>query len=722
MDRIQTNVIRLGLVLVILIGVFYTGVADDVAQRLHPALRPLLYATENAPNAPFSTLDDSQYSIEWSPSAGEQRIDLLIGLRQPITDSTLQGLSLGASSGTVVSVEATANDLKRLLADERVDYIEPAWRATPMLDESVDTVRADTLHQQSPAQTGRGVIIGAVDTGIDYTHLDFREDVDGDGFEESSRILAIWDQTAGFSGTEYTKEEIETDLANGHGSSAGIVRQKDTNGHGTHVMSIAAGDGSSSGAGFVGVAPNAWIVMVKTTYFTSDILEAVEYIFDLADSLGLPAVVNLSLGGHDGPHDGTSLFEQGLDELLDEPGRAIVVSAGNEGDLALHASANLRGGSDSFTIEPDGWETELAIWYPGTAAFTLAITPPGEAPIIVPFGTETGVVTTLAGNLRVDNASGGANPRNGDHHAYLRLSNLASTASWGITVSDTGGGDGGIFDAWVTDGGATLGGGDSSSTIDEPGNARSVITVGSFNTKAVWPSMSGQQNFLGTYPLQVLSTFSSQGPTRDGRTKPEICAPGAWICAALSTDAIWQGYLLHPDTVHTMELGTSMAAPHVSGAAALLFAVDPGLTADEVKTALVQSAIQDGFTGSVPNLRWGFGKLDVAAAVGAIDAPEPPPVDPPSSGDAPTISLDENPVGDHATFLLGIPEDANMAELRVYTLSGALVYSAHVDVETVQTDWGLSTLRGEPLASGLYLYVLVTDVGTSEPGKLVIAR
>ena len=136
--------------------------------------------------------------------------------------------------------------------------------------------------QGPPSVVGRGVIIGAVDTGIDYTHLDFRYDADGDGFEESSRILNIWDQTSGFFGTYYSKAEIESDLAFDFGPGEGIVRQADDDGHGTHVMATAAGDGSSSGAGFVGVAPGAQLIAVKTPFYTSDILAGAAYIFERA--------------------------------------------------------------------------------------------------------------------------------------------------------------------------------------------------------------------------------------------------------------------------------------------------------------------------------------------------------------------------------------------------------------------------------------------------------
>jgi subtilisin family serine protease len=227
---------------------------------------------------------------------------------------------------------------------------------------------------------------------------------------------------------------------------------------------------------------------------------------------------------------------------------------------------------------------------------------------------------------------------------------------------------------------------------------------------------------LSSYPLNVLSSFSSQGPTRDGRTKPEICAPGAWISAALSDDALWQGYLVNPDGVHTMELGTSMAAPHVSGTAALLLSINPRLTADDIRTLLKESAIRDGFTGSVPNVRWGWGKLNVAAAVDNVSAPGPPPIDPPTDPAVPRIALEENPVRAIARFAITLPAGTTWAEVRIYSASGSLIYDAPVHPASDRLEWQLMTNRGESVASGLYLYVLETNRGTSEVGRLVIAR
>jgi len=705
----------------VILAVCVASTAAEVASRLHPQLRALLGdESEAAIPQSLGAMDlgvSSDFQIVVS-TTGITRIGVLAKLAEGVSEIELGGVPQLGAVGDIISLAVTVAELRELAADPNVLYVEPSWRTEPKLDQSLAVVHADDVHVGSDAVFGEDVVIGIVDTGIDYGHLDFRVDRNDDGFEEGSRIYGIFDQTKGLLGAEYTRSEIESDIAMGLGGNQGSVRTLDRDGHGTHVASIAAGDGSASEYGFVGVAPKATIVAVKTTFFTADILAAVEYVFDQADALGRPAVVNLSLGGHEGPHDGTSLFEQGLDELADRPGRAIVVSAGNEGDLPIHTSGTLSGNAASFVAVPEDWELEIGIWYPGTSQFTIAVTPPGETAIVVPTGTETGYVLTSAGTVYVDNAAGGVNPSNGDREVFIRLANAQSGDRWTIGVSDSGGG--GRFDAWVTTVSGSFEDGDSTSTIDEPGNADQVITVGSFNSKATWPSLAGNQDFSGEYPLDALSGFSSRGPTRDGRMKPEVTAPGAWICAAGSSDAATFDYLAHPDGEHVMELGTSMAAPHVSGAIALLFELDPSLTVDDLRAVLTEEASTDGATGSVPSVRWGWGKLDVASTVAAVK--ESVPTDPTEPPDVPEVSLEANPVSSVATFLFEVPEEARSATLRVYTVAGSLVFETAVSVSAGEYSWNLRSDRGETLATGLYLYVLVTDAGISEVGRLVIAR
>ncbi len=643
-----------------------------------------------------------------------ERIGVLVKVRRRVWGKSFLGLPVRGNTGTILSMPVTLGELLLLAASPDVIYVEPAWRTEPKLDQSLPAIGADHMHAKVPPVIGQGVIVGAVDTGIDYTHLDFRYDADGDGFEESSRILYIWDQTSGFFGTYYNRVEIESDLAFGFGSGEGIVRQADTDGHGTHVMGIAAGDGSSSSAGFVGVAPGAQLIVVKTPFYTSDILSGVGYVFERAEELGLPAVVNLSLGGHEGPHDGTSLFEQGLDELVQGSGHVIVVSAGNEGDQPIHVSQTLHGNSFTFKVDPTADDLDLSLWYPGGAQFTLSVAPPSGPSLDVSAGA-VGNTSSGFGNAKVDNASTGANPNNGDNEILVTLSNLLPGNLWTFTMSDNGGG--GRFDGWIISGDGAIVGGDSTSTIDEPGNAERVITVGSFNTKAQWPSLSGEQDFAAQYPIGALSYFSSRGPTRDGRQKPEIAAPGAWVAAALSADSSSQGYLSHPDQVHTMLAGTSVSAPHVSGVAALMLSANPQLSAQEIKVKLTNTATSDGFTGVVPNARFGWGKVDARAAIASVELPP--------QGDGaqrPVIAVAENPVQERALFTYDLPTSTTTATLRIYNVAGRLLFVTALALDENEYTWDLVTSNGNPLASGLYLYVLLTETGSSEIGRLVIER
>ncbi len=677
------------------------ALAADVA-RLDPALA----AWVSSGGSPRGAAPEGLQTTV-SPT-GEARAKVLATVREA-PGLTLGGVPVSFATASVAVVSVTAGELAGLLADERVTYVEASWRASPSLDVSVETVRADRVHEAVPGAQGEGVIVGIVDSGIDYRHLDFRTDQDGDGFEESTRVLALWDQTWGLFGASYDRADIEAALAE---PGDGTVKQVDRDGHGTHVAGIAAGDGSSSSAGFEGVAPSAWIIAVKTTFFTADILEAVGFIFQEAERRAMPAVVNLSLGGHAGPHDGTSALERGLEELVRKPGRAIVVAAGNEGNLPIHISGTLDRGAKTFELQAGAREASMELWYPGDSTFSVSMSSPSGALVVAPAGGTSGYVPTPDGTAYIDNASLGRNPNNGDREVVVRITETAAGARWRITVRDEGGG--GRFDGWVTTLAGTIVGGDAVSTIDEPGNSRGVVTVGSFDSKASWPSTAGDQDDAGNVAPGALSAFSSRGPTRDGRIKPDLTAPGAWICSSLSAWVQAPADERHPDGVHVVRRGTSMAAPHVTGTVALLLELEPALSADEIRDTLIESARRDADVSVGP--QWGYGKLDAWSAAQSLGGGGLPP-----PAVRPTLRIVDNPARGRAQFSYVLPPGTRSAWLRVYDVAGALVYEVALRAGATDEIWDLSTRRGVQATAGLYLCVVASDRGASSIAPLVVA-
>jgi beta-lactam-binding protein with PASTA domain len=481
-----------------------------------------------------------------------------------------------------------------------------------------------------------------------------------------------------------------------------VCTEADEEGHGTHVAGIAAGNGSATGNGkeayrYIGMAPNASLIVVKTTGLSDDNVNAVKYIEDKAASLGMPAVVtNISLGYDVGPHDGTSAFEAMLGELTGA-GKVVVVAAGNEADTRRHARgtvADKRTENVNLLVQSGLNEVLLDVWYPGSDVFGVKLFGPTPACLTVPAantfiykGNPTVAFDTACG--RVTFMTPATDATNGDNEIIIHMENGASalqSGSWAISLTGAGCGaatcvTNGSFNIWL-DRGFCLNGIcpafedhiDANSTVEIPGTATRVITVGSYVTKDSWTSSNGDafdpgclftlqtepQNCPGVF-AGAISSFSSLGPRRactkvtnpictNAIQKPELAAPGEQIMSSYAAGTAREVYFpagrqpacdasstpppppltskpsicVDPDGQHIIEEGTSMAAPHVTGAVALLLAQNPALTADQVKTAL-QSTRTDFFTGATPNNTWGYGKLAVDLADNAISPRVPVP-------------------------------------------------------------------------------------------------
>jgi peptidoglycan hydrolase-like protein with peptidoglycan-binding domain len=498
----------------------------------------------------------------------------------------------------------------------------------------VFVVETDQRRPDGDLPTGEGVAVAHIDWGVDFAHPDFRT---ADG---RSRLLALWDQSCLYDpahpnpygyGRIYDHEQISHALRTadpyatlgyhpaasdgGHGS------------HGTHTLGISAGSGL--GGGPSGVAPGAALIFVHlSTGATEDpalLSREAELVGDLGDSVGFlegldfiqrrvgdrPVVINASVGRIAGEHDGFALTEQGMDAFLNAgPGRAIVNSAGNYFDRAAHACGVVRPGQERevrFTV-PAGASllTEIDLWYPGSDRLRLSVRAPGtEVEIKAVQGERIRVVLDGREVGRLYHRIG--DPNNGDNEITLFLDPAAPAGEWELRISGEVVVDG-RFHAWIERTAAKAGqrsrfhedDSDPTTTLGTICNGFRTIAVGAYN---------------GHEPGRPLAPFSSCGPDRYGRPKPDLAAPGVRVLSARS-------HPREPDPQAPLQVrmsGTSMAAPCVAGAIALIFAAARRpLTIDETRRILL------GTTDPIPpeadyiaRMRLGSGYLNTAAAVAA---------------------------------------------------------------------------------------------------------
>lgn len=546
-------------------------------------------------------------------------------------------------AGDIMAAKVPITEAGNIALSDAAAYSDICVSRQPMLNNSRAAIQADVVQAGTnlpKGYTGKGVVVGVVDSGIDWTYSDFKN-------SSGSRIQYMWDMSgasgapAGYTyGTEYTKQQIdasfctEADLADGEG-------------HGTHVSCIAAGNGKTNGI-YTGIATNSDLVFVKgfasgPSFADDDVINGCTYIFAKADALSEPAVINLSLGGQYGPHDGSSTYESALSNLTG-PGKIICASAGNDGGSDIHLRYTATGASTAASSItplsiPSGTSAVLIdMWYPasGTINVGLALysgsTLLGYTTPVIPGGTMNKKTITMGGTsygiLTID-ASTAFSAYNSCREAIIYLTNGTGTydltkVTWCLYTYGTG-----AFDAWIDYGASfstvnsgNIKGGDNAYSVGVPGTAKKVICVGSYVTAPSWPSINGHTyHYASAATKDSLSSFSSMGPSRDGRLKPDIVAPGQAIISALSTslkigtdvDSSW----VVPGGKHRVMQGTSMAAPHATGVIAMMLEKNPKLTYDQVYSILTSSATKDSYTGQSGTDLYGYGKLNALSAIQA---------------------------------------------------------------------------------------------------------
>ncbi|MBW4434256.1 MAG: S8 family peptidase [Pelatocladus maniniholoensis HA4357-MV3] len=511
------------------------------------------------------------------------------------------GIEVNQNTGNVRTAYLPIDRLDDLSEESAVQRIKPSRKLKLRMDEAPKKVKLPEFKNKA-GLTGKGVVIGVIDSGIDPKHPAF-----------AGRILRIWDQTLPGPGVEeggYGAELTGTQL----------TISQDTDGHGTHVAGIASGLDNTYG----GVAPEAELVIVKTDLQDAHIADGVRYIFRLASEMGLPAVVNLSLGGHADGHDGSDSLSKIID-AESGPGRIVCCAAGNEGNDNIHGQTNVsskRLGTMRFSVPYNQvgivW---LNGWYSCDGQLEISLRSPNG--FVTPFqpiiadGNPSKQYNLL--DARVEVVTPGPDPANGDYNFFVQIRGGGNSrfnqpvpgGVWQLRVRNTSGNDVRL-DVWTLDDTASVffTGKSISDTmkIGSPGAASNAVTVASYTTKVIYTDIDGNQRKVG-FELDNISEFSSEGPLRNDAQKPDVAAPGAMIVSALSSNANFDRSMM-VNSKFVVLAGTSMATPFVSGLVALLLQRDPNLTPEAVKDLLRQnSSIPDESVGTF-DPKWGYGLID----------------------------------------------------------------------------------------------------------------
>ena len=523
--------------------------------------------------------------------------------------------------------EDRINDLAGL---DGVEFIEKPKNLYFQVENGRNASCINPVQNPPFSLSGRGVLTGIVDSGIDLAHPDFRNE---DG---TTRVLALWDQTipgnppSGYSrGSEYTAEEInrilmpqpmepgggtesgEPERAGGVGQGQAapdrILPGRDISGHGTAVAGIAAGNGrGSEGRRFRGVAPESSLIVVKMGQAreggfprTTELMEGVDYIIRKAQEMRMPVAVNISFGNTYGSHDGTSLLERYLDAAADTWKNVISVGSGNEGNTAGHVSGKMREGEETeiqLAVQAREPGLNVQIWksYVDEAAVSI-ISPSGET--AGPLRETAGARRFLVGQTELLVYYGEPKPysvRQEIYISFLPMGSYVDSGVWRIRLTPGRIVDG-SYQMWLPAQSALNVGTaflepDSSSTATIPSTAGRVITVGAYDALTF-----------------AYADFSGRGA--DGRyegsgvPKPDLAAPGVRVQAPAAAG----GYGAFT--------GTSFAAPFVTGSAALLMewgivqGNDPYLYGEKVKAYLRRGARQLPGYESFPNPQIGYGIL-----------------------------------------------------------------------------------------------------------------
>jgi len=600
---------------------------------------------------------------------------------------------------------------------------------------------------------GKGIVLGFIDSGIDFLHPDF---CDSNG---KSRVQFLWDQNQpsgpnspqpyGY-GMDWTKHQIDSVVAN---NDVAAINTMDSSGqleygHGTNVASVGAGNGLSNGLN-MGADPEGDIIMVSYNFNSNNptlLTDATDYIYNKAKQLGEPCVINASLGDYEGSHDGYDLQAQLVDSMVTaKSGQCFVAAAGNAGDVPFHVGYTVTPNDTNFTwFAYDGYQVDIQV-YADTASFRnvhFSIGVDQNSPDFVFRGqTHYNTIFPYIGHFVHDTIYNQAHQRIGIITTYgqiirnsysLEFYIKPDSTSYFWRLSTTGSGK---FDCWdfanIVHSGLP-----APATFPAIVNYKApdtietlctsfqcsphVITVGNYWNRGTTIDYDTQYVTAPNYLKCQLTANSSLGPTRDGRIKPDITAPGNRVLSAYPTQFRAYDIVNAPTTIdvggwHNIDGGTSMASPEVAGTAAMIFGLYPTATNDQVRNMIIYCADQDNCTGfSLPDSYWGYGKLDAfkamtGCALGYTNV---------NTNVTPSdLNVFPNPMSQSCeiTYDFSTIKDFCTANITLYDVMGKAVKTVEL-----KNNQGNVTLTKGDLQAGTYFYSLTVDETRLKTEKLVI--
>ena len=587
------------------------------------------------------------------PENLEKKINVFVkGNTKEITKFVLEkrGVIKGSING-FLSINLKGKYVKDLSAKPYLTQLDLNYEKPMVMN---DTMRVrnkiNEIHNGNypliNSYTGKDVIVGIIDGGLDFRHGDF-QNADG-----STRVLRTWKQYESFDAVRtpvkygYGRVYDSTDVNDGTAYPGGQYLD-----HGCTVTGTAAGNAGENGRQ-MGVAPDANLVIVNSNFnasnWTQTVADGVDYICDIADSLNMPCVINASLGNYAGSHDGQDLAALYIDSVLAEkPGRIMVCAGGNSDTQApYHLGYNVTSDTSFtwFTYNSStaaGAGIYLEIWADSTEFVNIDWAMSADFVNVDPFVrigrteffNETDFLNTIVSDT-INNGTGTiatvqyyATRRGDQYHMEIFIGSPSNTYRYGLNTTGSG-----KFDLWSA---SWLGYNNMTENISGFSNPEMVYYVKPDTAKSIvssWacsPNVITVANYMGrtnyiaydSLPYSVPGTdgdkapTSSLGPTRDERIKPDIAATGDMMMSAISltsqpTFLANEPYKLDIGGMHVRNGGTSQASPVIAGIAALYLEKCPNATPQEFLNAITTTADADSFTGTLPNNAFGYGKVN----------------------------------------------------------------------------------------------------------------